>query len=261
MIISSDEIHLWYVYDENIHDPHLISQYCDLLNSEEYLQYKKFHFEKHRHQYLITRAMVRSVLSLYVNKIDPADWKFKKNDYGKPSIDDNSLSIPLRFNISHADKLVVMAVSLGQDIGVDVECLTRLGDMLDMASSFFSPIEVKQLLDLPPEKQNNRFFDLWTLKEAYIKACGMGLSIPLNHFSYSFSPQGKIRIDFSPERNDQPEFWRFWQIHPNDNYKISMAIKCDEINHAYSISMREIIPLSKIINVNYPISHGSIIMA
>lgn len=261
MIISAHEIHLWYVHNENIHDSHLLSQYYNLLNREERLQQKRFYFEKHRHQYLITRAMVRSVLSLYVNKIAPEKWNFKKNDYGKPSISNSSLSIPLCFNISHTDGLVVMAVTLDQEIGVDVEYLPRLGKMLEIASSFFSPIEMKQLLDLPPEKQEHRFFDLWTLKEAYIKACGMGLSIPLDHFSYSFSQQGKIRIDFKPERNDQPEYWQFWQTHPNDTHKVSMAIKGDKINNSYSIAMRKITPLSDIIEVNYPIAHGSVITA
>lgn len=252
MIISAHEIDLWYVYNENIHDSNLLSEYYNLLNREERLRQKRFYFEKHRHQYLITRAMVRSVLSLYVKEIAPEKWKFKNNDYGKPSISNNSLAIPLRFNISHTDRVVVMAVTLGQEIGVDVEYFPRLGKMFEIASSVFSPIELKQLLDLPPEEQKNRFFDLWTLKEAYVKACGMGLAIPLNHFSFSFPQQGKIGIDFKPERSDQAEYWQFWQIHPNDTHKVSMAIKGDKINNSYSISMRKIIPLSDIIEVNYP---------
>jgi 4'-phosphopantetheinyl transferase len=261
MIISVDEIHIWYVYDEDIVDSHLLSQYHNILNREEQLQQKRFYFKKHRHQYLITRAMVRSVLSLYVNEITPEKWEFKKNDYGKPFINNSSLEIPLCFNISHSDKLVVMAVTLDQEIGVDVEYLPRRGKNLEIATSFFSPIEVKQLLELSPEKQKNRFFDLWTLKEAYIKACGMGLSIPLDHFSFSFSEHGKIKIDFKPERNDQSSYWQFWQIHPNNTHKVAMAVKGDKIDNPYSISMRKLAPFSDIIEENYPIAHGSIITA
>lgn len=258
MNISAHEIHLWYVHDQNIHDSHLLSEYYNFLNREERLQQKRFYFEKDRHQYLITRALVRSVLSLYVNQISPEKWKFKKNAYGKPFISNNSLLIPLRFNLSHTDNLVVMAVTLDREIGVDVEYLPRLGKTLEIASHFFSPIEVEHLLALPPEKQKSRFFDLWTLKEAYIKACGMGLSIPLDHFSYSFSQQGKIEIHFEPERDDQPKYWQFWQINPNESHKISMAIKGNITNGSYSISMRKIIPLDKIVEVNYPIAYGSI---
>ena len=259
MVISKNEIHLWYTYDKTIQNIDLLKKYYQLLSKGERLKQQRFYFEKHRHQYLITRAMVRSILSLYTNEIAPEKWKFKNNDYGKPSINNSSLTIPLCFNISHTDELVVMAVAVDQEMGVDVEYLPRLGENLEIANRFFSPIEVKQLLDLSPEEKRNRFFDLWTLKEAYIKACGMGLSIPLDHFSYSFSQQGKINIDFNPERNDLPEYWQFWQIRPNGVHKVSMAIRDDKINRSYTISMRKIIPLSDIVEVNYPIAAGSII--
>ncbi|MES2826039.1 MAG: 4'-phosphopantetheinyl transferase superfamily protein [Pseudomonadota bacterium] len=259
MIISAGEVHLWFAYDDTIKDAQLLVQYLSVLNEAERAQQQRFHFEKHRHQYLITRALARSVLSMYVKNIVPEQWEFEKNDYGKPFISNSALTIPIRFNLSHADELIVMAVTLDQEVGVDVEYLPRAGKMLDIASSFFSPAEVQQLLSLPLEKQMNRFYDLWTLKEAYIKACGMGLSIPLDHFSYSFSPQGKITIDFKPERNDQPEFWRFWQIQPNAIHKISLALKSENLNNTFSISMREVIPLSRVIDVNYSLASGSII--
>ncbi len=253
MIISSHEIHLWYAYDEQIRDSQLLSRYLCLLNEEELAQQKRFYFEKHRHQYLIVRALVRTVLSLYVNEIAPENWQFTKNKYGKPSIGNSELSIPLHFNISHSDKLVVLAVTVGQELGVDVEYLLRPGKAVEIAGRFFSPIEVQQLLALPAEKQSDRFFDLWTLKEAYIKACGMGLSIPLEQFTYSFPRKGEITISFAPERNDQPEYWQFWQIRPNDIHKVSMAIKSDKINDSYSIVMREIVPLMDTVEVGYPI--------
>lgn len=259
MIISNNEVHLWFVYNDKIHDPQLLSQYHSLLNHEESAQQKRFHFEKHRHQYLLTRAMVRSVLSLYADEIKPENWEFKKNNYGKPFIGNSALTLPLRFNISHTDELIVMAVSLDQDVGVDVEYLPRLGKMLDIASHFFSPSEVEALFDLPESKQMNRFFDLWTLKEAYIKACGMGLSIPLDHFSYSLSTHGKISIDFNVERNDQSEFWQFWQIHPNDIHKVAVALKADTSSLPFSISMYEAVPLFEVKPVNYAIAQGKVL--
>ncbi len=127
MIISPHEIHLWYAYDEQIHDSQLLSRYFCLLNDEERAQQKRFYFEKHRHQYLIVRALVRTVLSLYVNEIAPENWQFKKNKYGKPTISNSELTIPLHFNISHSDKLVVLAVTVEQELGVDVEYLLRPG--------------------------------------------------------------------------------------------------------------------------------------
>ncbi len=253
MNCDSHEIHLWYACDEQIRDTQLLSRYHSLLNEEESAQQKRFYFEKHRHQYLITRALVRTVLSLYVNEISPEQWQFTKNKYGKPSISNPIGTGPLHFNLSHTDKMVALAVTRSQEVGIDVEYLLRSARTVKLAESFFSPFEAEQLLALPPEKQTDRFFDLWTLKEAYIKACGMGLSIPLNHFSFSFPRQEEISISFAPERDDQPEFWQFWQIRPSDIHNVAMAIKGDKFNQSYSISMHKIIPLLDIAEVNYPI--------
>jgi 4'-phosphopantetheinyl transferase len=254
MVISPNEIHLWYAYNEEICDPHLLFQYHKLLNLEESAQQKKFYFEKDRSQYLITRAMVRSVLSLYLKNTSPEQLKFEKNYFGKPYLKNDMLDIPLCFNISHTDKLIVIAVTLDQEVGVDVEYLDRGGDVLNIASSFFSPPEIEQLFNLPIAEQHNRFFDLWTLKEAYIKACGMGLSIPLDHFSYSFSRAGGISINFLPERDDRPEYWRFWQINPTKTHKLALALKADTMDSDFSISMRKIIPLREVVTLNYPIA-------
>lgn len=256
--LSTNEIHLWYVYDENINDPEILSNYFELLNKDELLQQKRFYFEKHRHQYLITRAMVRTILSLYENSITPTNWSFTFNDFGKPSINNDSLTIPLCFNVSHTNKLVTMAVTLDQEIGIDIEYLPRLENILDIAHNYFSPIELEQLYQLPLEKQRDRFFELWTLKEAYIKACGMGLSIPLDHFSFIFSKEGKIK--FESNRDDQPEHWHFWQIRPNESHKVSVALKNIE-STSYLISMRTLIPLSEISEVNYPLLHGHIFVS
>jgi 4'-phosphopantetheinyl transferase len=151
----------------------------------------------------------------------------------------------------------VLAITIGQELGVDVEYLLSPEKTVNIAESFFSPIEVQHLFTLPAKKRTDRFFDLWTLKEAYIKACGMGLSIPLDHVSFSFPRQEEISISFKPERDNQPEYWQFWQISPNDIHKVSMAIKTDKINVSYSITIREIVPLIDMVEVHYPIVMSS----
>jgi len=259
--ITENQIDLWFCYDETITEPALLRCYHELLNPEEKKQQARFHFAKHRHQYLITRAMVRSVLSLYESHIAPQDWRFVKNEYGRPSIDNASLNLPLSFNLSHCEQLVVMAVSLVEEVGVDVEYLPRLGNPLEIADHFFSKSELDQLYQLSEGERTNRFFDLWTLKEAYIKACGMGLSIPLDHFSYCFDEQQQIDITFVDQRNDVSELWNFWQVKPAISQKTSLALKTsvpmqvDDI----SINMHEIIPQENIEKVFYPISKGQLI--
>ena len=251
--IKSNEIHLWCAYDELIKDQDILQRYARMLNDEEKKQHSRFCFEKHRHQYLITRALVRTVLSSYINEVAPQQWEFKKNKYGKPFISNPLITVPLQFNISHTDKLIVLAVTIGQEIGVDAEYLLRSGDTIEIAERYFSNKEVQQLYTLSPENQKKHFYDLWTLSESYIKACGMGLSIPLNQFSLLFPNPGEITISFSKERNDQAEKWRFWQIQPNEMHRVALALKSNSSNCNYSINMRTSIPLLNSTEVNYPI--------
>ncbi|MCP4040845.1 MAG: 4'-phosphopantetheinyl transferase superfamily protein [Gammaproteobacteria bacterium] len=257
MIIPNNRIDLWFVDAAEIQDLYLLAHYASLLSVEEESKQKRFRFERHRHQYLVTRAMVRSVLSLYINEIDPGDWLFKTNSYGKPSIGNEPLQIPLCFNISHTGNFIVMAVALDHDVGVDVENLHRAGDMQAIAKRFFSPLELTALQALPDEQQQGRFFDLWTLKEAYIKACGMGLSIPLAHFSFSFSQRKRIDISFTPEVDDSPEQWRFWQIRPDEDHKVALAINRYHPNVQYSLSIRRLIPLADMWEVDCLIERES----
>jgi 4'-phosphopantetheinyl transferase len=260
MDISENEVHLWYVLDEEVTDPQLLSQYEDILTEQECVQQKRFHFSRHRHQFLLTRTLVRTVLSQYETNIAPKNWIFTKNAFGKPFVSSEISRSPLQFNLSHSDKMVIMAVTLNRSIGIDVEYLKRKGKTIEIADNFFSPIEVKQLLSVPVQQRNERFFDFWTLKEAYIKACGMGMSIPLNEFSYSLDQQGKISIEFSSKIDDHPALWNFWQLKLTNIHKISMALKSKNPDCSYAISVRKIVPLSSIQKIDSLISCGHVFL-
>lgn len=251
--IGPGEIHLWFVDDTQCHDTQLLSQYQRMLNAEECIKQQRFHFPKRRHQYLVSRALIRTVLSFYEPTVFPKQWQFKKNSYGKPFIK-NSLTRELKFNLSHTEKQIVLAITLNKEIGTDVENLQRSNNTNEIAKHFFSPTEIMQLSTLPSEKQRNRFFSLWTLKEAYIKACGDGLSIPLNHLSYDFCEKESVNLTFNSKINDQADFWQFWQICPNNHCIVSVAIKSDPSVMRHSLIMKKIIPLAEITTVNYPIT-------
>ena len=243
MEIQENEIHLWICRDEEIRDDALLEKYHTQLNEAEGEQQARFVFEKHRHQYLITRAMVRNVLSLYENSINPEQWGFDKNEYGKPAINNNGLTIPIRFNLSHTEGMIVLAITLEHEVGVDVEYLLRKGKTIDIADRYFSPVETEELLSLPQGKQRERFFDLWTLKEAYIKACGMGLSIPLDHFTFQFSHDAGIDISFHPSRLDDPEKWQFWQMPVDNEHKVSLALQTENNRRSRAISFYQVTPI------------------
>ncbi len=255
MIIPPNEVHLWCVYDEEIFASELLSKYHNLLNSEEKEQQKRFHFSQHRHQYLITRALVRTVLSRYLPSIRPDELQFKKNTYGKPFVSNSALLFPLEFNISHSEKMIILAVTNVVKVGVDVEYMARDGNAVSIVDRFFSPREISELKSLEQDQQGDRFFDLWTLKEAYIKARSMGLSIPLDKFSYSFTEDDTIKIFFDREHIiDNPDHWHFWQVKPNETHKISIALTDENIEkHECALEIRETVPLATTRVVNYSI--------
>jgi 4'-phosphopantetheinyl transferase len=242
--LDQDEIHLWFCRDGEIVDNALLNRYYHQLDDAERKRQGRFYFEKHRHQYLVTRAMVRNTLSLYAGDVSPEQWRFSPNEYGKPHIS-APIARPLQFNLSHASGMIVLAITRSREVGVDVECQSRgekSPERADIADRFFSPREARDLRSLPMHRQADRFYDLWTLKEAYIKACGKGLSMPLDEFGFRFPCSHGVDIEFSSEITDDPRNWKFWLLKASEDHKVALAIKGDAAEDPFHISLREIVP-------------------
>ena len=235
------EVHLWLTFPQQIHQTDLIRQYHAIMNPEEKKQQARFHFEKHRHQYLLTRATIRTLLSRYHPTIPPEGWRFKKNEYGRPYLDHGDDTPQFLFNLTHTEGLIVCAIVKGREIGVDAEDIQRGGDLVPIADRFFSPSEVQDLHKLPESEHIERFFDYWTLKESYIKARGMGLSIPLEQFSFHFGGSPDIRVTVDPAQNDPPGKWQFRQWRIGDRYKIALCLE-KITGQTPLVKIRELIP-------------------
>ncbi len=222
-MIPRGEAHLYFALEDQIREPALLAAYEALLTPEERARKQRYYFEKNRHEFLLTRALVRTVLSRYA-PVRPAAWAFSANEWGCPAIATPE-GAGLRFNLSNTKGLVCCLVAQDRDVGIDVEDVAREGDTVSIADRFFSPTEVAELHALPEERQRSRFFDYWTLKEAYIKARGMGLAIPLDQFSFLLAPGSPIGIAFDPRLPDDPASWQFEQIRPTTAHLISLAIR------------------------------------
>ncbi len=222
--LERTEAHLWYVFPDMLTDPALLRTYHHLMCPEESAQHQRFYFAEARHEYLVTRALVRTVLSHYAS-VEPWTWRFKKNAYGKPAISAPGGIPRLSFNLSNTNGLIVCLVALDREVGVDVEDLRRPGETVDIADQFFSQIEVAALRALPVEAQRDRFFEYWTLKEAYIKARGMGLSLPLEQFSFHLDPGQPVRISFDSCLVDAPQSWQFEQFRPTSRHMVAVALR------------------------------------
>jgi 4'-phosphopantetheinyl transferase len=234
------EIHLWLAFYAEIRDPHLHAAYREILSAEERAQEPRFHFPADRRRYLVTRALVRTVLSRYA-PIAPADWVFAENAYGRPhAVNAVSPDSSLSFNISHTHSLIVLGITSGRDLGVDVESVCARAVSLGVAEHYFAPAEVAALATVPASQQQYRFFEYWTFKESYIKARGMGLSLPLDEFAFHFPDDRSVNIEINSGLKDNPTRWQFWQFQPTPEYLV--AVCAQRLAVSSSLVVRTIVP-------------------
>jgi 4'-phosphopantetheinyl transferase len=246
----SNDIHLYFSYPEHISDPGLLCCYESLLSADERARMARFHFARNRHQYLVTRALIRTSLSAYY-PIEPAAWQFGKNRYGKPEISYPDANLTIRFNLSHTLGLTVCAIAHHHDIGVDVEDSQRsTRASFSSLGSYFTEQEIEDLGKVSEDQQQQRFFDYWTLKESYIKARGGGLSIPLSKFSFRFQANKLMGFSVHPDLQDDAECWQFWRIPLADRYRIALAIKSKDTD--FKVTAVNSVPLQG--NVTAPLT-------
>jgi 4'-phosphopantetheinyl transferase len=223
--LCRNQIHLWLVFSEDWRDARLLEQYRSLLSATELTQEKRFYFVADQERYLVTRALVRTTLSQYA-AVAPRDWSFVNNDHGRPEItNDDPNARRMSFSISHTRGLIALGLTAQRALGVDVEDLSGRDAPLQIADRFFAPVEVAALNSLPEAAQRQRFLQYWTLKESYIKARGMGLSIPLDQFGFDFIEPAGVSLSIDPRLNDQAARWQFWQFQP---YAAGLAAVCAE---------------------------------
>lgn len=184
----------------------------DLLNEEEIAKSHRFHFTRDQKRFLLTRILQRTLLSRY-HAVSPRRWIFTENAFGRPCI-----AIPeakserfVQFNISHTSELVVLAVSHALEIGIDVEQIRAVVTQAQIANEYFSPEEAAGLRHTPEHLRDQRFLELWTLKEAYTKAKGRGLSIALDSFALHLGA-GTVRLACASGRAYEAESWKFVQF-------------------------------------------------
>lgn len=194
-----------------------------MMSAEERARHDRYRFEKNQREFRVTRALVRLSLSHYL-RTSPQKLCFDVTTHGKPFL--TSHTSDLHFNLSNTEGIVVCLITREFELGIDVEPLDRQMDIRGVADRFFAPTEVQALFALPEERQPRRFLSYWTLKEAYIKACGQGLAIPLHHFAYEVDENERpLGIQFVPEREDDPRLWQLDQRELGEKYLVSLAIR------------------------------------
>lgn len=203
-------------------DGGLLRAYEGWLDPEERTRLSRFLVDHARVQFLVARALLRTVLSTYAD-VPPHAWSFGANAHGKPHIAAPAIRHALKFNLSHTDGIVACAVSQGHELGIDVEYIGRELDFLELAGHVFAPAEIEGLEALPPSMRRQRFYTLWTLKEACVKAVGTGLSDPLGEFW--FDPECRpLRIQYTSTMSTPAAHWHFDSWQPTPEHVMALAV-------------------------------------
>jgi 4'-phosphopantetheinyl transferase len=216
--LGPGDVHLWFVRPDWASDTELHGNYVALLSDSERARHGSFTVEHARHVHLVTRALVRCALARYLPVI-PRDLRFVSNAWGRPEIDPPS---GLRFNASHSSGLIVCAVALAA-VGVDVEHKSRSAEILRLAPRVFSSRELAALRHLAFEDHLERALSLWTLKEAYAKARGVGLSLPPEDYSFLFGEPDQSSICLVPPKGEQPGRFAFRTL-DHSSHRVAIAL-------------------------------------
>ncbi|WP_349358778.1 4'-phosphopantetheinyl transferase superfamily protein [Stappia sp.] len=225
--LAPGAVHLWLARDGEIRDAAEVQAGTQVLSEAERARAARYRCPDQAHQSRLAHGLKRHVLSLYRPEVAPDRWRFDAGSHGKPRLAGSG--VPLAFNLSHARGLIALAVARSETLaapdllGVDVEATGRRTS-LDIAKRFFAPGEVRDLAALPVGLHRARFFALWTLKESYIKARGLGLAIPLDGFAFSFP--GTDGIGFRPDADAAVPAgsWRFAQATVGSGH--ALAVGC-----------------------------------
>ncbi len=220
--MAPNEVHIYYgaVDPEATADPALV----EVLSDDEKLRASRFHFEKNRNEYVVTRSTLRKLLQSYLtvpsNKI-----RFLYTQHGKPYLSEHSAKIV--FNVSHTHGLAVLAFTMERAIGVDVEAVRTNFRADEIGERFFSEYERKILREYSKQERHAAFFRCWTRKEAYIKARGEGLSHPLAQFDVSLDSDSEDALIATRPDSQETKRWLLRSFPVNEGFQAAVAVELD----------------------------------
>lgn len=222
-----NQVHVWYLDPDAEVGSSSLDRFFGMLSAPEQAQYQRFHFPEDAHRYLVSHAMLRCALSRYA-AIDPAALAFRPARHGKPAITNPGLHA-LKFNLTHTAGLAACVVTLDDDCGIDAEKISARHNPVGVAGRMFSVEEKKELNRLQGEEQLDYFYSRWTLREAYVKARGIGLSFPTHKLCFRVDSAADIDLTFDASVDDNGENWmiNLWRPGPQHIAAIAVARRSD----------------------------------
>jgi 4'-phosphopantetheinyl transferase len=217
--LRGDEVHVW---QASLDVPlQLVETLQKTLSNDELKRAARLHTPDIRARFIVARARLRAILGRYL-EVEPRLLHFVYGGEGKPALGSEFEHHSLQFNLSHSDRVALYAIAQNRNVGIDVERVRSNIPFETIIHRFFSSLERRALQALPRSNREKAFFHFWTCKEAYIKARGKGLSLPLTGFSVSIQPDGGALV----AQQDEPEETTRWtlQVLPMDSYDFVGAL-------------------------------------
>jgi 4'-phosphopantetheinyl transferase len=233
--LVSDEVDVWWMATDAVR-PADLREWFEVLDEEERGRSARFCFEADQRDYIAAHVLLRSMLAWSAD-CPAEEWRFARDANGKPRVFPGVGLPEIEFNLSHTRGLVAAAATRSGAIGIDAERVDPAKADLAVAERFFAPLELRILHYAPAADRTKLFFRLWTLKEAYIKAIGTGLSMPLDSFTFAFEP---LRIEFGADAPGRPQDWQFAIPPTTDEHVLSVALGCPA--DAARFSLRTVAP-------------------
>jgi 4'-phosphopantetheinyl transferase len=195
-----------------------VSKLLSFLDNAEQGRAERFIFDRDRTRFAVARSILRLLVARYLNT-SANTIEFKYGPQGKPALTPDS---PLRFNLAHSDRVALYAFSLDRDLGIDVESQRRFAHLhnREIVQSHFSQKEQEEFYSLDPELQESAFYLGWTRKEAYLKARGEGLQIPLQSFDVSLDPEGPAIL-----RSHDAAHWELHSFDPEPDFAAALVVE------------------------------------
>jgi 4'-phosphopantetheinyl transferase len=220
--LADDEVHVWYATLDL--DAPRVRDLQSILTPDEQARAERFHFKRDRDRFIVAHGLLRVILARYVGT-NPENLRFCHSLYGKPFLVTASGQEMLNFNLSHSQGLALYAITRNREIGVDLEYVRTDFACEQVAERFFSPREKATLRSLPEEIKYEAFFACWTRKEAYIKARGEGLSLPLDQFDVSMSPGEPALLLYTGGDPQETSRWSLRELKPSTGYAAALAVE------------------------------------
>jgi 4'-phosphopantetheinyl transferase len=193
------------------------------LTDAERARFDRYHGEADRRMFLLGRVMSRGLVGQALN-VGAGDWEWREGAHGRPEI--AHPPTPVRFNLAHSAGLVVCAIARGREVGVDVEDLQRPATDPGMVNRYCAPAEAADI-EAQGDRWRDRFLIYWTLKEAYLKARGLGISVPLRDICFVLDPP-PVRVTFLGSLAGTPAAWTFHLARPTERHLVAIAASAED---------------------------------